>query len=315
MFAYLLRRLAFFVPTALMVVTAVFLLIRLIPGDTVDLMVQDNGYAASADAMRERLGIDKPIHVQYATWLGELARGDFGTSLHTGRTASQELKARGPVSLELGLMSLTISLLIAIPVGIISASKSGSLVDYGMRSFAIGMLAIPNFWFGTMVIVIPSVLWNVSVAGKWVPLLDDPVSNLKLMIFPALIGGAAASASVMRMTRTMVLEVNRQDYIRTARAKGLASGVIVWRHTLKNALIPVVTLVGLQVPVIISGSVIMEQVFGLPGMGRFLLDNISQRDYPMVQAMTLLFVFVVLTVNLLVDLLYPVLDPRISLRS
>ncbi|MBE0610872.1 MAG: ABC transporter permease [Dehalococcoidia bacterium] len=315
MFAYLLRRLAFFVPTALMVVTAVFLLIRLIPGDTVDLMVQDNGYAASADAMRERLGIDKPIHVQYVTWLGELARGDFGTSLHTGRTASQELKARGPVSLELGLMSLTISLLIAIPVGVISASKSGSLVDYGMRSFAIGMLAIPNFWFGTMVIVIPSVLWNVSVAGKWVPLFDDPVSNLKLMIFPALIGGAAASASVMRMTRTMVLEVNRQDYIRTARAKGLASGVIVWRHTLKNALIPVVTLVGLQVPVIISGSVIMEQVFGLPGMGRFLLDNISQRDYPMVQAMTLLFVFVVLTVNLLVDLLYPVLDPRISLRS
>ncbi len=315
MIAYLLRRLAFFVPTALIVVTAVFMLIRLIPGDTVDLMVQDNGYAASADAMRARLGIDKPIHVQYLNWIGDLARGDFGTSLHTGRTAAQELKARGPVSLQLGLMSLTISLLIAIPVGIISASKSGSLIDYGMRSFAIGMLAIPNFWFGTMVIVIPSVLWNVSVAGKWVPLFDDPVGNLKLMIFPALIGGAAASASVMRMTRTMVLEVNRQDYIRTARSKGLASSAIIWRHTLKNALIPVVTLVGLQVPVIISGSVIMEQVFGLPGMGRFLLDNISQRDYPMVQAMTLLFVFVVLTVNLLVDLLYPVLDPRISLGN
>ena len=177
------------------------------------------------------------------------------------------------------------------------------------------MLAIPNFWLGTMVIVIPSVLWNVSVAGNWVPLFDNPVDNLKLMIFPAVIGGAAASASVMRMTRTMVLEVNRQDYIRTARAKGLPASAIVWRHTIKNALIPVVTLVGLQVPVIISGSVIMEQVFGLPGMGRFLLDNISQRDYPMVQAMTLLFVFVVLTVNLVVDLLYPVLDPRISLKA
>ncbi len=313
MLTYLIRRLAFFVPTAFIVVTAVFLLIRLIPGDTVDLMVQDNGYAPSADALRERLGLNDPIYVQYVKWLGDLAGGDFGTSLHTGRTATQELKARGPVSLELGLMSLTISLLIAIPVGIISASKSGSVVDYGMRSFAIGMLAIPNFWFGTMVIVIPSVLWNVSVVGKWVPLFDDPVGNLKLMIFPALIGGAAASASVMRMTRTMVLEVNRQDYIRTAKAKGLASPTIVWRHTLKNALIPVVTLVGLQVPVIISGSVIMEQVFSLPGMGRFLLDNISQRDYPMVQAMTLLFVFVVLTVNLVVDLLYPILDPRINL--
>jgi peptide/nickel transport system permease protein len=315
MLGYLLRRLAFFVPTAFIVVTAVFMLIRLIPGDTVDLMVQDNGYAESADALRERLGLNDPIYVQYVKWLGDMATGDLGTSLHTERTATQELKARGPVSLQLGLMSLTISLLIAIPVGIISAAKQGSLVDYGMRSFAIGMLAIPNFWFGTMVIVIPSVLWNVSLAGKWVPLFDDPVGNMKLMIFPAIIGGAAASASVMRMTRTMVLEVNRQDYIRTARAKGLASSTVVWRHTLKNALIPVVTLVGLQVPVIISGSVIMEQVFSLPGMGRFLLDNISQRDYPMVQAMTLLFVFVVLTVNLVVDLLYPVLDPRISLGN
>lgn len=306
------RRLVLFIPTVLLVLTAVFGLIRMIPGDTVTLMVQDNGYAKSADALRERLGLNEPLPVQYLNWMGDLVRGDLGESLHTKRTASEELKARAPVSFELGLMSLLISMSIAIPIGVISATRSGSWLDYGSRSFAILMLAVPSFWLATIVIVIPSVLWNWVVVPKYVPFTENPIQNLRVIIVPALIAGAASSAGVMRMTRTMVLEVQRQDYVRTARAKGLPAFAVTTRHILRNALVPVVTIIGLQIPVIISGSVIMEQVFGLPGMGQFLLDNISQRDYPMVQAMTLVFSFVVLFVNLGVDLAYPLLDPRIK---
>ena len=309
---YIMRRLVLFVPTVLLVLTAVFTLIRLIPGDTVTLMVQDNGYAKSAEALRERLGLNEPLPVQYATWMGDLLRGDLGESLHTKRTASEELKARAPVSAELGIMSLLISMSIAIPIGVLSATRAGSWLDYGPRSFAILMLAVPSFWLATIIIVVPSVLWNFVVVPKYVALADNPLQNLRVMIVPALIAGAASSAGVMRMTRTMVLEVQRQDYVRTARAKGLPVMAVTTRHILRNALVPVVTIIGLQIPAIISGSVIMEQVFGLPGMGQFLLDNISQRDYPMVQAMTLVFSFVVLFVNLGVDLAYPLLDPRIK---
>lgn len=315
MLAYVFRRLVLFIPTVMIVVTAVFVLIRLIPGDTVTLMVQDNQYGASVDALRERLGLNDSIYSQYVRFIGDLLTGDLGKSLNTNRTATEELRARGPVSLQLGLMSLVVSVSIALPVGILSATKAGTLWDYVARSFAIGMLAIPNFWLATMVIVIPSVLWNWSVAPKYVSLVDDPLQNLRVMILPAFIAGAAASAGVMRMTRTMILEVQRQDYIRTARAKGLTGRTVIIRHTLRNSLVPVVTVIGLQVPVIISGSVIMEQVFGIPGMGRFLLSNISQRDYPMIQSMTLVFALVVMSVNLLVDLAYPLLDPRIGLRA
>lgn len=315
MIAYILRRLLLFVPTIILVVTAVFILIRLLPGDTITLMSEQNSYGPSGEAMRKELGLDKPIWQQYGVWVGDLLRGDFGESLSTGRTATQELRERGPVSLQLGLMSLLVSVSIAVPMGVISGMKASSLTDYGSRVFAILMLAIPNFWFATMVIVIPSVLWNVQVVPEYVPFFDDPGGNLRVMIIPALIGGAASSAGVLRLTRTMVLEIQRQDYIRTARAKGLGSTTIAIRHTLKNALIPVVTIIGLQIPVVISGSVIMEQIFGIPGMGRFLLNNISTRDYPMVQATTLVFALVVMLVNLAVDLSYPLLDPRVKVNG
>jgi peptide/nickel transport system permease protein len=311
--AYIVRRLLLFIPTLVIVITAVFLLIRMIPGDTVTIMVEDNQYAESADALRERLGLNEPIYRQYMVWVADLVRGDFGTSLHSNRSTWDEVRARGPVSLQLGIMSLAVSLAIAIPIGIVSAARAGSLVDFGSRSFAIAMLAMPSFWLATLAIVIPSVLWNTAIVQPYVHIWNNPLESLQVMIIPAFVGGAAGSASIMRMTRTMTLEVLRQDYVRTAMAKGLQSRVVMSRHVLKNAMIPVITMIGLQVPIIISGSVIMEQVFSLPGMGRFLLQSITLRDYPMVQAMTLLFTVVVLTVNLVIDLMYPILDPRIDI--
>lgn len=312
MTSYIFRRFILFIPTLMLVVTAVFFLIRLLPGDTVTLMAEQNRYGPSGEAMRKELGLDKPIHEQYLVWLGELARGDLGESLNTGRSATQELRERGPVSLQLGAMSIFVSVIIAVPLGVISGMKARSVTDYTSRMFAILMLAIPNFWFATMVIVIPSVLWNYRVVPDYVPFFEDPFTNLRVVMIPALIGGAAASAGILRLTRTMVLEIQRQDYIRTARAKGLSSPVVAIRHTLKNALIPVVTVIGLQIPVVISGSVVMEQVFSIPGMGRFLLNNIASRDYPMVQATTLVFALVVMLVNLAVDISYPLLDPRVK---
>lgn len=301
------------IPTTFLVVTILFTLIRLIPGDIVTFMVEDNAYAPSADALRERLGISGSIPEQYVTYVSGLAQGDMGESLKTGRTAWTEIKARGPISLQLGLMSLTLSLLLALPFGILSAVRPGSAFDYSARGFATLMLAIPHFWLGALVIIIPSLMFNVAVVKGWVPLFDDPVANMKGLILPALIGGAGSSATVMRMTRTMILEVIRQDYIRTAMAKGLTERTVITRHVMKNAMIPVITVIGLSIPGIIAGSVIMETIFALPGMGRFLVDSISARDYPMVQATTLMFTLVVMVVNLAVDLSYQYFDPRIRL--
>lgn len=311
--AYVIRRILVMFPTIFIVVTLLFTLIRLIPGDIVTFMVEDNAYAPSADALRERLGISGSIPEQFVNYITGLARGDLGDSLKTGRSAWQEIRERGPVSFQLGVMSLTISLIVAIPFGVLSAIRPGSVMDYSARGFATAMLAIPHFWLATLVIIIPSIMWNMAVVKGWVPLFEDPVANLQGLMLPALIGGAGSSATVMRMTRTMVLEVIRQDYVRTAQAKGLTERTVIGRHVLKNAMIPVITLIGLQIPSIIAGSVIMETIFALPGMGRFLVDSISQRDYPMIQAITLMFTVAVMLVNLAVDLSYQYFDPRIRL--
>ena len=311
--SYVARRLLLFIPTVAIVATLVFALIRLIPGDMVTLMVQTNHYAPSAVALRTKLGLNEPLPAQYLHFIGNLVHGDLGHSFRSGRSAWSEVKDRAPVTAELGLMSLVISSLIGLPLGVLSAMRSKSVVDYAGRGLSILLLAVPNFWLATIIIVVPSVIWNLNILPHYVSFGHAPLQNLRLMVLPAVITGAASAAGIMRLTRTMLLDVARQDYVRTATAKGLSSRVVVVRHMLKNALVPVVTVMGFQVAVIMSGSVIMEQVFGLPGMGRYLLDNISQRDYPMVQAMTLMYALVVLTVNLLVDLSYGLLDPRMEL--
>ena len=241
-------------------------------------------------------------------------RGDLGRSLWRNTPVTHDLVERLPVTFELGLLSLLIGLSVAIPIGVHSALRQDTFADYVTRSFSILMLAVPGFWLATLVMVFPSVWWRWSPELEYVRFFDAPLQNLRQMIVPAIILGLSLSAITMRMTRTMMLEVLRQDYIRTARAKGLKEQVVVARHALRNGLIPVVTLIGLQAPLLIGGAVIMEQIFVIPGMGQLLLDAVSQRDYPIVSGVFLVVGTSVLLVNLAVDLSYGLLDPNVRYR-
>ncbi|MBV9170496.1 MAG: ABC transporter permease [Chloroflexi bacterium] len=309
---YLARRLVLLVPTLLGVSIVVFVLVRLLPGDATTLMLQDaRATAADEQALRHRLGIDQPIHVQYVTWLGGLARGDLGTSFKSHTPVRDELAARIPVTAELGVLAMLISTLIAIPVGVISAVRQDTWPDYVSRSAAIGLLAIPGFWLGTLVVTLPSVWWQWTPPLRYTPLLDNPVRNLTQDLVPAVILGLGLAGGLMRLIRTQMLEVLRQDFVRTAAAKGLAERAVVMRHALKNALIPAVTVLGLQVSLLVSGTVVLESIFVLPGMGRYLLEAVQARDYPAVQALNLLFALVIVVANLIVDVLYGWIDPRV----
>ena len=311
---YLLRRLLLMIPTLVGVSLVVFGLVRLLPGDAVTMLLQDYAYAKDADELRAKLGLDRPVHVQYVEWVGGIARGDLGTSLRNRTPVAEELLNRMPVTAELGLMAMVFGLLIAVPVGVLAAVRQDTRADYVARSTAIGMLAIPGFWLGTLVITLPSIWWGWTPPLRYTRLWDDPGKNLGHVVIPAVILGLALSGAVMRLTRTQMLEVLRQDFVRTAAAKGLAERAVVFRHALKNAFIPVLTLLGLQVSVLISGTVVLESIFVLPGMGRYLLEAIQYRDYPIIQAINLIFAAAIVLANLAVDLLYGWLDPRVRYR-
>ena len=316
--AYILRRLLALIPTLFFASLIVFVTVRLIPGSVIDLMLAQNDISAdklSRVQLISTLGLDKPMWQQYAAWMGGiLLHGDFGRSLWQSTPVADLLLARLPVTFELGLMALIVALIVAIPIGAYSAMRQDTAGDYIGRSFSILMLAVPSFWMGTMVMVFPSIWWGWSPEVKFVPFRDDPLHNLSQMIIPAVILGTSLSAVTMRLTRTMMLEVLRQDYIRTAWAKGLSERVVVARHALRNALIPVVTLIGLQAPLLIGGAVIMEQIFVIPGMGLLLLDAVSQRDYPIITGVFLIVGVAVMGINLLVDLSYGLLDPKVRYR-
>jgi peptide/nickel transport system permease protein len=311
MHPYLARRLLLVIPTLLGVSLVVFALVRLLPGDAVAMLQQDYAYGRDADELRARLGLDRPAHIQYFDWLGNVLQGNLGTSLHTNQPVTNEIFNRLPVTAELGAMAIVIGLLIAIPVGVISAVRQDTRTDYLARGTAIAMLAIPGFWLGTLVITMPSIWWQWTPPLRYTRLWDDPGKNLGQMILPAIILGIALSGTVMRLTRAQMLEVLRQDFVRTAAAKGLDELAVVVRHTLRNAFIPVLTLLGLEVAIVVGGAVVIENVFALPGMGRYLLEGIQYRDYPVIQAVNLIFATVVVLANLLVDLLYGWFDPRV----
>jgi peptide/nickel transport system permease protein len=316
--AYILRRLLALIPTLFFASIIVFTTVRLIPGDIIDLMLSQNDISASKmdrEALMEVLGLDKPMWSQYLTWVGNLFQGDMGNSLWQSTPVTERLAERLPVTFELGFLAILIGLTIALPIGVYSAIRQDTAGDYIARSFSILLLAIPSFWLGTMVVVIPSIYFGWSPEVSYISFTEDPIGNLKQMLVPAAVLGAALSAVTMRMTRTMMLEVLRQDYIRTAMAKGLPERLVVFRHALRNALIPVVTLVGLQAPLVIGGAVIMEQIFGIPGMGTLLLDAVNQRDYPIITGVFLVVGLAVMVINLLVDLSYGLLDPRVRVRS
>jgi peptide/nickel transport system permease protein len=316
--AYIVRRLLALVPTLFFASLIVFVTVRLIPGSVIDMMLSQNDIAADKlgrEQLVSALGLDKPMWEQYLAWSGGiLLHGDFGRSLWQNAPVAELLAARLPVTFQLGLMALVVALVVAIPIGAYSAMRQDTAGDYIGRSFSILMLAIPSFWLGTMVMVFPSIWWGWSPQMMFVPFREDPLRNLGHLIVPAVILGTSLSAVTMRLTRTMMLEVLRQDYIRTAWAKGLSEDIVVRRHALRNALIPVVTLIGIQAPLLIGGAVIMEQIFVIPGMGLLLLDAVNQRDYPIITGVFLIVGVAVMLINLLVDLSYGLLDPKVRYR-
>ncbi|MBC7710813.1 MAG: ABC transporter permease [Rhizobacter sp.] len=315
---YVLRRLLALLPTLFFASLIVFFTVRLIPGDVIDLMLSQNDVSAdkmSRDQVIRALGLDVPIWEQYLRWVGSIVfKGDLGKSLWHSTPVTEYLAQRLPVTLELGLIAMIVGLLIAVPIGVYSAMRQDTKGDYIARSFSILLLAVPSFWLGTMVMVFPSIWWGWSPAIEYIKFTEDPWQNFKQMIVPGVVLGAALSAITMRLTRTMMLEVLRQDYIRTAWAKGLSEPLVVLRHGLRNALIPVVTLVGLQAPLLIGGAVIIEQIFVIPGMGLLLLDAVNQRDYPVITGVFLVVGVAVMLINLLVDLSYGLLDPKVRFR-
>jgi peptide/nickel transport system permease protein len=317
--AYIIRRLLLIIPTLLLVTIVVFLTVRLVPGSVIEQMLaqrggQATGVAMDVEAIRHSMGLDQPVHVQYGRWMWDLLHGDLGKSLWTGRSVSEELGERLIVTFELGFLAFIIAQLIALPIGIYSAIRQDTAGDFIGRSFAIICIAVPSFWLGTMVIVFPSIWWNWSPPARYVTFFQDPSQNLELFIIPAILLGMSMSGTTMRMLRTTMLEVLRQDYIRTAWSKGLRERVVILRHGLKNALIPVVTVIAGQIPVMIGGAVIIEQIFNLPGMGRLFLDSIMGRDYPYVQGINVFLAVIGMFIILATDLSYAYLDPRIRYR-
>jgi peptide/nickel transport system permease protein len=308
---YVFRRLLVAVPSLLIASLIVFTLPRLIPGDVVQLMLEEKAYGKDMEDLRAKLGLNRPVYVQYFDWLGAIAKGNLGESLWTRQPVLYELGRRLPVTATLGVMAIGVAILLGVPIGVIAAIRQDGVLDFFARSAAILGLSIPGFVKAILVILLPAIWWGWTPLVRFVEFAKDPMAYLLQFVLPAVILGIASAAAIMRLTRGMLLEVLRQDYVRTAWAKGLRERVVVLKHSLKNAVIPVVTVLGLQVAGIAGGAVIIEWIFGIPGMGQFLVDAIVQRDYPVIQGVNLVIVTIIVLTNLAVDLVYAVLDPRI----
>lgn len=374
---YIIRRIILMIPTLIGVSLLITALLRLLPGDAVDILVTENSQGGGSQAFKEivdqqltrqgidpvqanfndrikiendlvagqltkeglnpttatdaqkqaarntiafdtyknkiraEMGLDKNYIEQWWSWATAAIRGDLGTSLIGSRSVSAELKRRIPASVELGTLALITSVLLALPVGVVSAVRQDSGLDYGIRSFSIAMLALPSFFVATIVIAFASRLFDYSFPIFYKDLWKDPAKNLQLVLVPALILGFSLSGQLMRLTRAQMLEVMRQDYMRTARAKGLRERVAILRHGVRNAFIPVVTVIGLQVPVLIGGSLVLEQIFGIPGVARYLFESIARRDFPPIIGINMVVALTIVVTNLIVDILYGYLDPRI----
>jgi peptide/nickel transport system permease protein len=309
---YIIRRLLLAVPTFVGVTILLFLAIRLIPGDAVDQMASSGSITAAGKAqIRHALGLDRPWYSQYLRWGTGLLHGDLGHSFYSGDAIAADIGGRLPQSLELDALTIVAGLLIAVPIGVLAALRQNTWLDYAGRSAAILALAIPGFWPGTLLLVIPSFLWHVAPSLNYRTLTQDPLANLSMVALPVLVLAVGISGLTLRLTRTQMLEVLHEDYVRTARAKGLSNSIVVLRHALRNALLPIVTLVGLQIPFLLGGTVVVEQLFNIPGIGSYLLLSISQRDYPAIQGVDLVIAAVVILSNLAVDVSYGLLDPRL----
>jgi peptide/nickel transport system permease protein len=312
---YILQRIVLGIPALLGATIIVFMLVRLQPGDVVIARLSESPRFTQADvsALRQRLGLDKPLLQQYGVWLGRLVRGDFGRSLWSDLPIAPRIVRALGISLELALLASFLAVLIGITTGAISALTQDTPLDYLARSISITALSVPSFWVATLLIVFPAIWWGYLPPLLYHPFTDDPGANLKQMAYPSLALALPLSAGIMRLTRSSVLEVLRDDYVRTAWAKGLQRRQVVLRHVLPNALIPVITLTGTQISALIGGTVIIETIFNLPGMGRLAYEATQLRDYTTLQAAVVVFAIASVITNLVVDVLYVVLDPRIRL--
>ncbi|MDQ7801110.1 MAG: ABC transporter permease [Armatimonadota bacterium] len=314
MLRYVLARLVLVLPTLWAVATLIFLLVRVIPGDIVELRLVSGGAYVTREVIQQervRLGLDKPLWAQYADWIAGLARLDLGTSMWTGAPVSREIAIRLELSLQLAIMATVVAVSFAIPLGVWAAVRRGTWADHLVQVFSVAGLATPSFWLGILLLLFLLSVFRWLPPMTFTPLWQDPVANLSQLIWPALAVGYRYSAVATRMTRSAMLEVLREDYVRTAWAKGLAERAVVLRHALRNALLPVVTVIGLEFAFLIGGLVVTEQVFNLNGVGKLFVDAIARRDYTLIQGLMLLVASAYVLVNVLLDLLYARLDPRI----
>jgi peptide/nickel transport system permease protein len=318
MWQYVTKRVLLMIPTLLGAALVIFLLMNIVPGDIALLIIGgDQGgdiNPRELARLRAQLGLDQPLYVQFLSWLWDVVRLDFGKSLWTGAPIMEELWIRLPLSLEVAILATVVSVIIAIPLGTIAAIRQDTWVDYVVRVISIGGLAIPSFWTGIMIILFLVIFFEWGPPLEFVSITEDPWENLKMLVWPIVSVGYRNAAVTTRMTRSTVLEVMREDYIRTAWSKGLHERIVVMKHALKNAMLPVITIIGTEVAFLIGGLVVTETVFTLNGVGRFMVDAIAHRDIPVVQTLVLLIAFTFVFVNLITDLLYAWLDPRISYR-
>jgi peptide/nickel transport system permease protein len=314
---YILQRLLLGVLTIWLVTVILFTGLRIIipavVGDVVDSMIEENSRddVELVEKLRKQLGLDEPVYVQYGKFIGGLLTGDLGESFFNGRPVSREIKDRLPVSLELGVIGLTATILIAVPMGIVSALKQDRWPDYVLRSYSVGSSSVPSFWIAIVIITYASAWWRWAPPLEFLYLHEDPIAHLKIMMLPGLIIGLTPSGSFLRIMRGQMLEVLRQDYVRTARAKGLSETTVIFRHALRNGLIPIVTIIGLILPGVIAGTVLFEIIFILPGMGLYLVQSLRSLDYPVIQGTNIVFALLIVGSNLIVDMSYAWIDPRI----
>lgn len=312
MLQFIFRRFLTAIPTLLIVTVMVFTIQRMLPGDPALILAGEDRNPEVIAFIRDKYRLDDPVMVQYFAWLGQILQGDLGQSIRTNQPVTELILEKLPVTAELALLSILVALIVAIPAGIIAAVRKNSFVDHASTVFALSGLSIPNFWLGIILILVVSVRWNLLPAGGYVPFQESPIDNLRRMIMPAIVLGTGLAAVLMRQMRSSMLEVLKQDYVRTARAKGLRWYLVVLRHAFRNALIPVITILGLQMGALLSGAVLTEQVFTIPGFGKLVVDAVFNRDYAVVQGVVLFTATAYIAINLLVDIMYALANPRIE---
>lgn len=315
-FSYFIRRILLSIPTILLVTLIVFLLVRLVPGDVVDMIIGTQNFLSEEQILQmyEDFGLDKPLISQYFIWLKSLVTGNLGVSLRTGEDVADLLVQSLPVTLELALLSILFSIIIGIPLGMISALKKNTYVDNSIKVVGLVGLSSPAFWIGTIFIVLFSFYFDNFTIFGYVSFIENPLKNLQIFLLPSFTLGLMIAAQILRITRTSMIDELSKDYVKVAHSKGLSKNKVIYKHAFRNALTPIITITGIQLGYLFGGSIVIENMFALPGLGRLLLQSVNQRDYPVIQAIILFIVIVIVILNLLIDFIYTIIDPRVNLE-